>query len=57
MAARSRGSVTDRPSRWKLLLRRQRWLARPVAWGLVVLVFLGGNPAAPSRHYESGSVY
>ena len=41
MANKSRGSVTDRPSRWLLLLRRQRWLARPVVLagaGLAVVV-------------------
>src|SRR5665213_711956 len=27
-----KGSVTDRPPKWKLLLRRQRRLARPFAW-------------------------
>jgi cell division protein FtsQ len=27
-----RNSVTDRPSGWRLLLRRQRWLLRPAAW-------------------------
>jgi len=39
---RSRGSVYDRPSRWKLLLRRQRWLARPAAWGALAFVVLFG---------------
>jgi cell division protein FtsQ len=56
MAARSRGSVTDRPSRWKLLLRRQRWLARPVAWGLVVLVFLGGGVILLRNAQPGGTV-
>ena len=28
-----RNSVTDRPSGWRLLLRRQRRLLRPAAWG------------------------
>ena len=38
-----RNSVNDRPGRLRLLLRRQRWLARPVAWGaggLLVLLLL-----------------
>jgi len=38
MARGSRGSVTDRPSRWLLLLRRQRWLARPLRLGCMILV-------------------
>ena len=35
--------LNDRPSRWRLLLRRQRHLARPLAWGMVALVLLGGG--------------
>jgi len=35
--------LNDRPSRWRLLLRRQRRLARPLAWGMVALVLLGGG--------------
>ena len=31
MAAR-KSSVTDRPNKWKLFLRRQRWMLRPLAW-------------------------
>jgi cell division protein FtsQ len=27
-----KGSVNDRPNRWKLFLRRQRWMVRPFAW-------------------------
>ncbi len=30
--ARRKGSVTDRPPKWKLFLRRQRWMVRPFAW-------------------------
>jgi cell division protein FtsQ len=30
--ARRKGSVTDRPPKWKLFLRRQRRLVRPAAW-------------------------
>ena len=37
MAGR-KGSVTDRPPKWKLFLRRQRWMLRPVAWICVGLV-------------------
>ncbi len=42
MTRRPRNSVNDRPSRWKLVLRRQRRLVRPFAWvsfaGLVMLL-------------------
>jgi len=34
-------SATDRPSRWKLLLRRQRRKLRPLLWGVALLVVLG----------------
>lgn len=34
--------LNDRPSRWRLLFRRQRRLARPLAWGMAALVLLGG---------------
>ena len=27
-----KGSVNDRPNKWKLFLRRQRWMLRPFAW-------------------------
>jgi cell division protein FtsQ len=37
---RSRGSVNDRPPKWKLFLRRQRWMLRPLAWGCVGLTVL-----------------
>ncbi|MGC8478182.1 MAG: cell division protein FtsQ/DivIB, partial [Acetobacteraceae bacterium] len=37
-----RNSVRDRPAGWLLLLRRQRWLARPaLALGAIGLVLLG----------------
>jgi cell division protein FtsQ len=32
-----KASVTDRPPKWKLFLRRQRWLVRPFAWVCVGL--------------------
>jgi cell division protein FtsQ len=42
MASR-KGSVTDRPPKWKLFLRRQRWTLRPLAWACVVVaVFAAG---------------
>ncbi len=34
MASRPRGSVNDRPPKWKLFLRRQRWTLPYVAWAL-----------------------
>ncbi len=33
MAVRPRGSVNDRLPKWRLFLRRQRWLLRYAAWG------------------------
>jgi cell division protein FtsQ len=59
--ARSRASVTDRPSRWRLLLRRQRWLARPfgmVCLGLAVAVtgaifWRHSETASPGGRFES----
>lgn len=40
---RARGSVNDRPPKWKLFLRRQRWMLRPFGWLCVagLVVFLG----------------
>lgn len=35
-----------RPTRWQLLRRRQRWLLRPVAYGLLGVAILGGVAAA-----------
>ena len=55
MAFRSRGSVNDRPSRWRLMLRRQRWLAHPFRWGCVLLViFAGGVILLRSTHSGDG---
>ena len=31
-------TVNDRPSYWHLLLRRQKWLLRPAAWGVTGFV-------------------
>ena len=42
MASRSR-SVNDRPSKWKLFVRRQRWLARPFAWACVCAAATAGG--------------
>lgn len=56
MAFRSRGSVNDRPSRWLLLLRRQRWLAHPVRWGCVALVVVAGGVILLRSEHSGGSV-
>jgi cell division protein FtsQ len=56
MAFRSRGSVNDRPSRWLLLLRRQRWLAHPVRWGCVALVVVAGGAILLRSEHSGGSV-
>jgi cell division protein FtsQ len=40
MARSTRGSVNDRPPKWKLFLRRQRWMLRPLAWGCVGLAVI-----------------
>lgn len=41
MARRAKAAVNDRPSKWRMLLRRQRWLLRPLAWTAAGLVVLG----------------
>jgi cell division protein FtsQ len=38
-----RGSVNDRPSKWKLFLRRQRWMLRPFAWSCVGVTVLAAG--------------
>jgi cell division protein FtsQ len=39
-----KGSVNDRPNKWRLFLRRQRWLVRPFAWVCVIaVVFAAGT--------------
>jgi cell division protein FtsQ len=40
MARGARASVTDRPPGWLLLLRRQRWLARPLRVGGMILAIV-----------------
>ncbi|HEX3576392.1 MAG TPA: cell division protein FtsQ/DivIB [Rhodopila sp.] len=47
-----RNSVNDRPSRWRLALRRQRRLLRPLAWIgaaslVMMLLVVGVNSAVP----------
>jgi cell division protein FtsQ len=34
--------LNERPTRWQLLRRRQRWLLRPIAWGIVGVALLAG---------------
>ena len=43
MARRPRTSVNDRPPKWKLFLRRQRWMLRPLAWCVVGLIATGAG--------------
>jgi cell division protein FtsQ len=40
MARSARGSVNDRPPKWKLFLRRQRWMLRPFGWCCVGLAVI-----------------
>ena len=54
MTKRPRPSVNDRPSKWKLLARRQRWLLRPLAWGTAGLIVAGGL-AVLLRNAQPGS--
>ncbi len=53
MASR-KGSVNDRPPKWKLFLRRQRWMLRPFAWICVVLA-VGGVGVVLLRNAQPGS--
>ena len=53
-----RNSVNDRPSGWRLALRRQRRLLRPMAWiaaasFTMMLLVVGFNSAAP---HSSGTL-
>lgn len=53
-----RNSVNDRPAGWRLLLRRQRGLVKPVAWlalVLIVVVPLGIVGRSVMPHITSGS--
>ena len=54
MARRPRTSVNDRPPKWKLFLRRQRWLLRPLAWCVVALVATGAGMVL-FRNVQPGS--
>ena len=44
-----RNSVKDRPARLKLLLRRQKRLLRPAAWGVFVWREFAGAPASARK--------
>ena len=48
--------LNDRPSRWKLLRRRQRYLLRPVAWGLAGVLVLAAAAAAVRAVQPGGSI-
>jgi cell division protein FtsQ len=56
MARGSRGSVTDRPPGWRLLLRRQRWLARPLRLGCMILAIIVCGAILLRNVQPSGSV-
>jgi len=50
-----KGSVNDRPNKWKLFLRRQRWLVRPFAWACVIaVVFAAGTVLLRNAQPGSG---
>ncbi len=48
--------LNDRPSRWKLLRRRQRYLLRPIAWGLAGVLLLATAAAVVRTLQPGGSV-
>jgi cell division protein FtsQ len=50
-----KGSVTDRPPKWKLFLRRQRWLFRPFAWACAGLAVIAAGVVL-LRNAQPGSV-
>jgi cell division protein FtsQ len=49
-----KGSVNDRPSKWKLFLRRQRWMLRPLGWSCVI-AFVVAAGAVMLRDVQPGS--
>jgi cell division protein FtsQ len=49
-----KGSVNDRPNKWKLFLRRQRWLLRPIAWVCVGFVVIAAGTVL-LRNAQPGS--
>jgi cell division protein FtsQ len=53
MAGR-KGSVNDRPPKWKLFLRRQRWMLRPLGWGCAG-VAVAGMGVVLLRNAQPGS--
>ncbi|MSP00269.1 MAG: FtsQ-type POTRA domain-containing protein [Acetobacteraceae bacterium] len=56
MASRPRGSVNDRPPKWKLFLRRQRWTLRPLAWGCAGMVALAAGTILLRNAPPGGSI-
>ncbi len=48
--------LNDRPSRWRLLLRRQRRLARPLAWSIAAVVLLASAAALVRTLQPANSV-
>jgi cell division protein FtsQ len=49
-----KGSVNDRPPKWKLFLRRQRWMLRPFAWACVGLAVIASGTVL-LRNAQPGS--
>jgi len=48
--------LNDRPTRWTLLRRRQRYLLRPVAWGVAGVLLLAGGAALVRAVQPGGSL-
>jgi cell division protein FtsQ len=49
-----KGSVNDRPPKWKLFLRRQRWMLRPLGW-LCVGLAVSASGVVLLRNAQPGS--
>ena len=49
-----KGSVNDRPPKWKLFVRRQRWMIRPFGWACVALA-VGAAGVVLLRNAQPGS--
>jgi cell division protein FtsQ len=56
MARRPKTSVNDRPSKWRLFLRRQRWTLRPLAWICVCAVAGAGGVVLLRTATPGGSI-
>ncbi len=48
--------LNDRPTRWKLLRRRQRHLLRPIAWGVAAVLLLATAAAMVRAVQPGGSI-